>query len=944
MQRLLVAVLPRARVGEHRAERRIVHRQLLRQVLVQPQRVVRVVQPERRIHNRQNHLELRAARHARHKVGPRNRVQLPRRKRRHRLAAEARAVDERRAAIQRARQHGCPRRALQQLSLLQVPRQSEVGKEVEAQRADDRDHVLYVRRQLCIAAHRGQPVDRQRNLYIAQAWVGRVAWYQRPIRVGQVELHLHRHKRVRRVGADVEAAHIRLAPAIDAVGRRCYLAAKARDVRQQQTHPQYVVPFPVDLQPTHRVVLPVARHRLDVFHVAASARYLHRQVEVPPRVRPNPAVQAGVAEARCNRRGHDPAQLVQPRHSRTERQRLKYVACIVVERSHRRTAQRIRHAHPGHPAAHPQMLQRLARGNREPIRRCVVVGQQRLLRRRYIRARIVGDRVRLGRVVVRLPRENFHAHRDRLVAQIRLIEPEAHVAGQVADVRRRRQRLAQPQKVVGLVVQPHKRPRQSADPAVHPNRVLALLLQLQQQVYRSIVLILPRLGIVIHLQHFEVTQLVQPQHRHLPALAAVHLALFQQQLTPDHLVPRDRIARELDPRDIELLALVDIDVHVHQLLRLIDPRLYIRHHSDVALAAIRLAQVLQSLAERRRREPFAVLLCELCTQRLVVGEHLVARKVDPAQPVAFSLFHRHQDVDALARRRPQREPVQPALVAHMRLRVGRLRLEVAVVLVRLAHPLRVLVQFARVERPGQQILQHDRVRHADRPCIHHRAAQFAAAQVVVAVEGDLPHLHRRPFLDAERDPHRRRRNRLHLGPDRRKLVSMLAQQVLQNVLGPLHPCRIVLALHRQSDLGLLIPFLHVGLRYRVHPLVIDRADGRLLPHIDHQLHARRCVRPLNLDLLEVARVPQRVEVPLHRRRVIRIALVARHPRQYRVLGNPAVADRLRLAQHLCPARFRRALRNRGRACILRPHGSRGHKNHRRRHPCGHHDNSNAGVE
>src|SRR5258708_3012196 len=544
------------------------------------------------------------------------------------------------------------------------------------------------------------------------------------------------------------------------------------------------------------------------------------------------------------------------------------------------------------------MPQRRASRDREPRRRLVVVRQQRLLGRCQVLGLVVRNRVALRRVVVVLAREHLDAERDRLVAEVRLRKPEAKVARKVADVGLHRERLAQAQEVIRRVVQTDKRSRQSADAAVQPDRVLALLLQLQQEIDRSLIGILTALRVLLRLQRLEVVQLVQTQNRKLPQLVVVDLSLFQQKLSPNHLVARNRITRKLNPRDIERLALIDVDIEVDQLLRLIHPRNRRSYEVDISLRTVSLPQLLDTLPEQGRVEVLSVLLRKLCAERLRIGEVRISLEGDAAQLVSRTLFHRHQDVDPLALRRPQRKRIDPTRIANPRRRLARQSLEVSMIAIRLAHSLGVLVQLARVKRPSEQVLQNDRVRYSDRLQVPHRRPQRAVVDAVVAIERNLAHLHRRPFLHDEGQRHRCRWNRLDLGLDRRELVSVLREQFLQHHLGPLDLSRVILAVDREPDLRLLEPLQNVRLRNRIHTLVVDLANRRLLANIDHQLNALRSLRPFNPDVIEVPGVPQRVEVPLHHQRVVQVALMRKQPRQNRLLRNTTVSDHLWLSERL----------------------------------------------
>src|ERR1039458_7204213 len=319
------------------------------------------------------------------------------------------------------------------------------------------------------------------------------------------------------------------------------------------------------------------RYWRDVLDIAARAGHLDGDVEVAAGRRSDRPVHRGIAEAGLNGRGNNAAQLVGPFHARTEGQRLEDVARVVVERGHRRARQPVVDADAADPAPGKQMLQRLAGTHGKAGGGGVVIGQQRLLRIGDVGAGAVGDGIRLGRVVIRLLREHLETYRNRLVAQIWLVESEAQIALQVADVGGGRQRLAQPEKVVGGVFQPDEGARQAADAAVDANRVLPLLLDLQQQLDGAVVRVLVGLGVVVHLQRVEEPQLVQPQHGQVPQLLAVDLAFFQDNFAADYLVPGARIAGELDARHQELLVLVDVNGPVHQLLGVVELSSWIGH-------------------------------------------------------------------------------------------------------------------------------------------------------------------------------------------------------------------------------------------------------------------------------------------------------------------------------------------------------------------------------
>ena len=286
-------------------------------------------------------------------------------------------------------------------------------------------------------------------------------------------------------------------------------------------------------------------------------------------------------------------------------------------------------------------------------------------------------------------------------------------------------------------------------------------------------------------------------------------------------------------------------------------------------------------------------------QRPLVHHALIeAGKVDRCQLVASTLFNGNFNVDALAGGRVHREDVDAAGVAHLGDGIARLDLEVALLAVRGAHALHVFIQLGRVKCAREQVLKNDGVRNADGLGVLHGRAQRAAVDALVALKADLADLNRRTFLDDERDRNARRWNRLDFGADGSELVAVLGQQLLQHDFLALDAGRVVLALHRDADLGLLVALQHVRLRDRVQALVVDLADGRLLAHIDDELRATRAFRPLDPHVLKVAGIPQRVEIALDRGLVVRIAGTREQPRQDRLLRIAAVADHLRSAQRL----------------------------------------------
>ena len=392
--------------------------------------------------------------------------------------------------------------------------------------------------------------------------------------------------------------------------------------------------------------------------------------------------------------------------------------------------------------------------------------------------------------------------------------------------------------------------------------------------------------------------MVESQDRNIPALAAVNLALLQQEFAADDLIAGYAVTGELDARDVELLVFVDVDVPVDELFGIVAARHRVGHHVDVTLAAVGLAQGLQTLVKESRVEPLAIFLRELRPQGLGVREHFVAAEGDATQLVAVALFNWHQDIDALACRGPQGEVVEATRVANVGLRLAGLRHEVSAAEISLANAFGIFVELAGVEGAGKQVLKDHGVGYPDRLGVDHGVTQDAVVEVVVALEGDLAHLYGRSFLDLESDSYRRRRDGLIDGADGGELVSMLGEQVLQHSDGAHDASFIELALRDEANLGLLKALIHVGLGDRVEALVFHRGDVRLFSDINDKLNTGWGIDPLDLYLFEVAGVPDGVEVALDAGRIVGITLVRRHAGEHGILGDAPLANDLGLAQAL----------------------------------------------
>ena len=80
------------------------------------------------------------------------------------------------------------------------------------------------------------------------------------------------------------------------------------------------------------------------------------------------------------------------------------------------------------------------------------------------------------------------------------------------------------------------------------------------------------------------------------------------------------------------------------------------------------------------------------------------------------------------------------------------------------------------------------------------------------------------------------------------------------------------------------------MRDSVQPLVVDLADGGLFADKNIQDDALFGVFALDAEIVEVAGIPERIEVALDRDRVVGVAGVGKEPRQHGLFGNAPVAD------------------------------------------------------
>ena len=109
---------------------------------------------------------------------------------------------------------------------------------------------------------------------------------------------------------------------------------------------------------------------------------------------------------------------------------------------------------------------------------------------------------------------------------------------------------------------------------------------------------------------------------------------------------------------------------------------------------------------------------------------------------------------------------------------------------------------------------------------------------------------------------------MHFGTDRGKLAAVFGQQFLNRDLRLLHLGGIILALWRKPHFGFFEAVEHIAGRDRTQSGVVDLPDRRALLDIDVDDPALGGLLALKPEILEVSRIPQRVEVTLDRRLVV----------------------------------------------------------------------------
>jgi hypothetical protein len=272
----------------------------------------------------------------------------------------------------------------------------------------------------------------------------------------------------------------------------------------------------------------------------------------------------------------------------------------------------------------------------------------------------------------------------------------------------------------------------------------------------------------------------------------------------------------------------------------------------------------------------------------------VALEGDLAQPVHAAFFDRNGDIDGFSGSRLNQGNVRSLMsgVANLGLGVAYVCFEIATILVLLAHALGIFIELGGVISPGEYVFEENGMRNADRPQILHRTAQDAALDVLVAVELDLSDFDLGAFFDHERDAHRSGGNISYFCANGCKLAAVFGEQLLDGIFGFLDTRRIVLAFDHQPNLLLLESVENIAVGNSAQADVVDLTDRRLLLDLNDEPPAFGRLFAQKLDVLEISRVPQRIEVAFQRSLIVNIAGLGEDAGEDSVFGDAAISDHI----------------------------------------------------
>ena len=142
---------------------------------------------------------------------------------------------------------------------------------------------------------------------------------------------------------------------------------------------------------------------------------------------------------------------------------------------------------------------------------------------------------------------------------------------------------------------------------------------------------------------------------------------------------------------------------------------------------------------------------------------------------------------------------------------------------------------------------------------------------------------------------------MHFSTGRGELAAVLAEQAFQRNLSLLHLGWVVLTLLGKPDLFLFEAIKYIALRNRAQARVLDLTDRGFLSDVNVNDHALGGVLPFEAKVVVVARVPERVEVPLHRLGIVYVPCSGEDSRPYGLGRNAAVP----MNQHILDERLLR---------------------------------------
>src|SRR5258708_21085394 len=207
-----------------------------------------------------------------------------------------------------------------------------------------------------------------------------------------------------------------------------------------------------------------------------------------------------VADRSRYRAGDDPVQRAGARKA-AKLQRLEQKCRGLVKGGNVGARQAVRQSH----TRKHMLFQRVVRKRREARTVLVVI-----LNELRVDADLLPRQLRrlLGLVKFVQRRKYGEAAANGAIEQVRFREAEHQVALVLADLCGEGERFPKSQKVVRLISEPDESAGEPADAALQSDRLLALFLQLQQQVYRSLLLFALDFHSSFRIQHFEIVQLV----------------------------------------------------------------------------------------------------------------------------------------------------------------------------------------------------------------------------------------------------------------------------------------------------------------------------------------------------------------------------------------------------------------------------------------------------